>query len=266
PYLKARAGSTHGYDVIDPGTLNPEVGTRDDFEAFVAALKKHGMSHILDTVPNHVGVGTNDNLWWNDVLENGPNSPYAGYFDIDWHGSSRPQLHGQVLLPVLGEPYGDALEAGKLKLSFEQGGFVIWYYERRFPISPQSYGRILGHRQERLRERLGEDPTSFQEFRGILTLADDLEGSFDEVTGDREARARLGREIKPRLQRLSEHSPAVRTFIQENVDEIQGKPGEPRSFDALDRLLNQQFYRLSFWRVAPDEINYRRFFDINDLA
>src|SRR3954451_9343299 len=121
PYLKAVPGSTHGYDVIDHCSLNPELGTRADYEAMVEALSAHGMSQVLDTVPNHVGVGTNDNVWWNDVLEHGPASKYAGYFDIDWNSATRPELVGKVLLPVLGGQYGDVLEKGELKLVHENG-------------------------------------------------------------------------------------------------------------------------------------------------
>jgi (1->4)-alpha-D-glucan 1-alpha-D-glucosylmutase len=197
PYLKARAGSTHGYDVIDHRALNPEVGTQADYDAFRAELKRNGMSHILDTVPNHVGVATNDNAWWNDVLENGPASRFAKYFDISWQGSPRPELHDKVLLPVLGKHYAEALEAGELQLKFENGQVAVYYYDRRFPISPRTV-------------------------------------------------------------------PAELT--EKTVAEFNGAPGDPKSFDRLDKLLMSQSYRLAYWRVAPDEINYRRFFDINDLA
>ena len=146
PYLKARPGSTHGYDIIDHNSLNPEIGTAEDYEAFVAALRARGLGQILDTVPNHMGVGTNDNAWWNDVLENGPASRYGGHFDIAWRSSPRPELQDRVLLPVLGELYGDVLEAGQLRLTFADGAFSIHYYARRFPVAPHSYDRILGHR------------------------------------------------------------------------------------------------------------------------
>ncbi len=137
PYLKARPGSTHGYDIIDHSVLNPEIGTPDDFEAMVAALHAHGLGQILDTVPNHMGVGTNDNTWWNDILENGAASRYGSYFDIAWRSSPRPELQDKVLLPVLGEPYGDVLEAGQLRLAFAEGAFSIHYAESRFPLAPR---------------------------------------------------------------------------------------------------------------------------------
>ena len=121
PYLKAKAGSTHGYDVIDHGSLNPELGTPADYDAWIDALRAHGMSHILDTVPNHAGIATNDNTWWNDVLENGRASIYGDYFDIAWEGSPVPSLRNKVLLPLLGDSYGAVLEKGELKLCFENG-------------------------------------------------------------------------------------------------------------------------------------------------
>src|SRR5687768_17305302 len=144
PYLKARPGSMHGYDIIDHSQLNPELGTEADYNAFVAALREREMGHILDMVPNHVGVGTNDNAWWNDVLEKGLNSRYRNHFDISWRGSPRPQLHEKVLLPVLGRPYGDVLESGELRLVFEDERIKLVYYDRKFPISISSFQMVPG--------------------------------------------------------------------------------------------------------------------------
>src|SRR3954469_8687836 len=141
PYLRARPGSTHGYDIIDHNSLSPEIGSQKDYDDWVRGLREAGLGQVLDTVPNHMGVATNDNAWWNDVLENGPASRYAGYFDITWRGSPRPELHDKVLRPLLGEPYGDVLEKGQFRLAFEDGTFGIYYYDRRFPISPRTYAR-----------------------------------------------------------------------------------------------------------------------------
>src|SRR5665213_1929362 len=143
PYFKAKRGSTHGYDVTDHCRLNPELGTQADYDAMVATLKSHGMHHILDMVPNHVGIGNNDNVWWNDVLENGPASIYADCFDINWIGSPSADLNGRILLPILGDLYAKELEAGKLKVVFESGGFFIASNDRRFPVSPKTYPMIL---------------------------------------------------------------------------------------------------------------------------
>ena len=150
PYLKARPGSTHGYDIVDHGCLNPEIGSDEDYRAWVAALRHGGLGQVLDTVPNHMGVGTNENAWWNDVLENGPASRYGAYFDIAWRSSPRPELQDKVLLATLGDPYGDVLEAGQLELAFADGAFSIHYFDRRFPVAPRAYESILEHRLDEL--------------------------------------------------------------------------------------------------------------------
>src|SRR4051794_4440405 len=144
PYLKARPGSTHGYDVIDHNALNPELGSESDYNACLDALRQHGMSHILDMVPNHAGVGTNDNRWWNDVLEKGISSKYRYYFDITWRGSPRQELHDKVLLPVLGAPYGQVLEKGELRLIVGGNRIQLAYYDRRFPISIRTFQQVAG--------------------------------------------------------------------------------------------------------------------------
>lgn len=258
PILKARPGSMHGYDVIDHCALNPELGTPADFDDLADALRRHGMSLILDVVPNHVGVATNDNAWWNDVLEHGPASRYAGYFDITWSGSPRPELHGRVLLPVLGKPYGEALEAGELRLSFhsDRGAFFIAYHESRFPVSPRSYPQVLP--QE------GFTGEAAAEMRKIVEACQALPDRCD--ADEAERRAQAAASIKESLRDLCRRHPAVRRGIDEAVLHLNGRAGEPSSFDGLDALLAQQCYRLAHWRTASDEINYRRFFDINDLA
>src|SRR5438105_4620648 len=144
PYLKARPGSQHGYDIIDHAKLNPEIGSEEDYAAWIAALNAHGLGQILDTVPNHMGIVGNENAWWNDVLENGPASPYANHFDIAWYASPRPELQGRVLLPILGDPYGKVLESQQLRLEYDAGAFAICYFEHRWPVEPCSYGNILG--------------------------------------------------------------------------------------------------------------------------
>jgi (1->4)-alpha-D-glucan 1-alpha-D-glucosylmutase len=266
PYLKARPGSTHGYDIVDHGCLNPEIGTEEDYEAWVAALRDGGMGQVLDTVPNHMGVGTNENAWWNDVLENGPASRHGADFDISWRSSSRPELQDKVLLPVLGDPYGDVLEAGQIKLAFADGAFSIHYYERRLPAAPRSYANVLAHRIDELERALGPEDPALAEYQSILTAIRNLPESH-ETDADRVAERQREKEvIKRRLAALAAESEPVRRFIEENVALFNGRPDDPRSFDLLDDLLERQCYRLAYWRVAPDEINYRRFFDINDLA
>jgi (1->4)-alpha-D-glucan 1-alpha-D-glucosylmutase len=266
PYLRARPGSTHGYDIIDHNSLNPEIGSPEDYDAWVAALREHGLGQILDIVPNHMGVGTNENAWWNDVLENGPASRYAGYFDISWQASPRPELQDKVLLPVLGEPYGDVLEKGQFHLAFDNGTFAVHYYDRRFPIAPRSYDRILGHRLEELERTLGAESPDLVEYQSILTAVRNLPFSTETDPARVAERQREKEVIKRRLATLASGSQPVREFIEQNVAVFNGREGEAHSFDQLDELLENQCYRLSYWRVAPDEINYRRFFDINELA
>ncbi|HEV3387304.1 MAG TPA: alpha-amylase family glycosyl hydrolase, partial [Gemmata sp.] len=266
PFLKARVGSTHGYDIVDHRSLSPEICSREDLNDFVAALRKHDLRLIIDIVPNHMGVATNDNLWWNDVLENGPSSPFAGYFDIAWNDTPRPELKQKVLLPVLGDPYGHVLENGQIKLQYDGGQFSVWYWERRFPVAPRSYAQILSHRIEQLGQELGQDSLDFAEYQSILVAIGHLP---DRTETDPTRVAERNREkevIKRRLGDLAARNARIREFIDENVLAFKGKQGDPRSFDLLDDLLSHQCYRLSFWRVALEEINYRRFFDINDLA
>ena len=266
PYLKARPGSTHGYDIVDHSVLNPEIGTVEDFEALVATLREYGLGQILDTVPNHMGVGTDENAWWNDVLENGPSSRFGAFFDIAWRASPRPELHDKVLLPVLGETYGEVLEAGQLQLTFESGAFFVRYYERRFPIAPRTYGKILSHDLADLERALGPEDTALLEYQSILTATRNLPERSETDPAKVAEQWREKEIIKRRLGVLTAESATIREFVEKNVSRFNGIAGDPHSFDLLDDLLEHQCYRLSYWRVAPDEINYRRFFDINELA
>lgn len=266
PYLKARPGSTHGYDITDHSVLNPEIGTEEDYAEWVETLQKHGMAQILDVVPNHMGIAGNENAWWNDVLENGPSSPYAGYFDIDWNAGTRPELHGRVLLPVLGELYGKVLESAQLTLKLCQGAFFITYFDHRFPVAPHSYDLILAHRLEELKERLGADDPALAEYESILTAVKHLPARTETDPAKVAERQREKEVIKRRLATLLGDSAAVSEHVARTVAEFNGRAGEPHSFDLMERLLEEQAYRPAFWRVASDEINYRRFFDINELA
>src|SRR5581483_5279060 len=165
PYLQSRPGSRHGYDITDHRSLNPEIGSTEDYEAWVNELHTHGMGQILDMVPNHMGIAGNANAWWNDVLETGPSSPYAGYFDIAWQDSPRPELLNRVLLPVLGEPYGKVLESQQLRLAYDAGAFTIHYFDRRFPVAPYTYKLILEHDLGELEARLGTDSAPLAEYK-----------------------------------------------------------------------------------------------------
>jgi len=166
PILRSRPESMHGYDVIDPTRLNPDLGTDADYFTLQTELRNRGMGLVLDIVPNHMSASS-DNPWWMDVLEHGPESPYASYFDVDWHPPSRT-LESKILLPVLGRPFAEVLEQGELTLTFSDGRLFVQYFESLFPLAPGSYARILGPGLDKLRARMGEDSPPFQEYSGIV--------------------------------------------------------------------------------------------------
>jgi (1->4)-alpha-D-glucan 1-alpha-D-glucosylmutase len=265
PVLLARAGSSHGYDVCDHGRLNHELGAEADLDAFTATLRDHGMGLILDAVPNHMGIADARNVWWMDVLENGPASPYAPFFDIDWHPVN-PDLENKLLLPLLEDQYGYVLEAGKIRLGYEAGAFSLWYYQTRLPVAPCTYSVILEHPLAALAGSLGEGHGPLRELRSVLTALRYLPPRTD-VSPDKVVERHREKEvIKGRLAALHASSPEVREAIDTTVRTFNGTVGAPRSFDLLDGLIDRQAYRLAFWRVAGEEINYRRFFDVNELA
>ncbi len=266
PYLRARPNSTHGYDIIDHNAFNPDLGGAEGFERLCAELRKHGMGQILDMVPNHMGVMGADNAWWMDVLENGPASAFGDFFDIDWQPVN-PELVNRVLIPVLGDQYGIVLEAGEFKLVFEaeRGSFSVFYYENRFPVDPRDYPRVLERALRSLEgTRVAE---SAQAEAASLTAAFAHLPSRNETSAEKTAERNRDKELhKRRLAQLAREHPELTEAIEHAVRGFNGTPGQRASFDALDALLETQAYRLAFWRVASDEINYRRFFDINDLA
>ena len=266
PLLQARPGSTHGYDITNHQTFNPELGTADDYEALCQVLQSHGMGQVLDIVPNHMGVVGNENQWWRDVLENGLASPYAGFFDIAWYDSSRVEMYERLLLPILGKAYGEALESQEIQLQYASGAFTIHYFDHCWPVAPQSYGLILEQRRDALTTFLGEAPEPLAEYDSILTAIRNLP-LRSETDPARVAESQREKEvIKRRLAALTEANPSVRAFLEGTVALFNGTLGQPESFDLLDTLLQAQVYRLCHWRVASEEINYRRFFDVNELA
>jgi len=267
PILKARPGSLHGYDVTDHSQLNPELGTRESFDMFVEVLHGHGMGLIVDIVPNHLGIMGDDNEWWLDLLENGPAGRCASHFDVDWR-PLRPSMHDRVLVPILGAPYGEVLERGDLKLELDMasGSFAVRYYEHRFPIDPREYPRIFAPTRALLEERFAADDPDRGDLESLLTAFGHLPARNDISEEAVSIRYRDKEAHKRRLVRLLERSEAIRRYIDETIERLNGTPGAPESFDALHELLEAQAYRLAYWRVAVDEINYRRFFDVNNLA
>jgi (1->4)-alpha-D-glucan 1-alpha-D-glucosylmutase len=263
PYFQARAESLHGYDITDHNKLNDAIGSRAEYDAWVAELRARGMGQVLDFVPNHMGIGEPQNFWWADVLENGPSSAYAPYFDIDWQ-PLKSELRDKVLIPILGDQYGRVLERGELRVHFDGGRLFLRYFDHEFPIAPGTYRHVLEIALAQLGEYKEED--FYAELQSILTALEYLPRRT-EMDPERIAeRTREKEIIKRRLERRSEEAPLVQEAIEKALTIINGTPGDPRSFDALDALLTDQAYRLAFWRVAAEEINYRRFFDINDLA
>jgi (1->4)-alpha-D-glucan 1-alpha-D-glucosylmutase len=265
PYLKARAGCSHGYAIVDYTELNPELGAANDYRAMVDALHDRAMGQILDVVPNHMSATPGENLWWNDVLENGPASPHAVYFDIDWR-PVKEELRNRLLLPILGHQYGQVLESGELKLEYQAGAFVLRCYQSLLPIDPRTYSAILTHGLESLKESLPSDSDELRELESIVTALEHLPARTHTEPGDVSERQREKEVVKGRLRTLADRSAAIAAFIGRNVQEFNGTPDDSHSYDNLDTLLDAQVFRLSHWKAAADEINYRRFFDINELA
>jgi (1->4)-alpha-D-glucan 1-alpha-D-glucosylmutase len=259
PLFRARRESSHGYDTTDPTRFHPFLGSEEEFDALVAALKERDMGLLLDIIPNHMAASS-ENRWWMDVLESGAGSSYAPFFDIDWH-SSKKALEKKILLPILGGPYGKVLENRELSLHLEKGGFVVRYYGAKLPLSVKSYLRILSHRIENLEETYGPDSPVFRELWDIIDSIEHLASD----PGAASARVREEHAIKQNLWLLYRSRPEIKDFLEENLRIVNGRKGEPESFELLDRLLSEQHYWLSYWRLANEEINYRRFFSISDL-
>ncbi|HVQ77024.1 MAG TPA: malto-oligosyltrehalose synthase [Candidatus Binatia bacterium] len=265
PCFRASPGSTHGYDVTDHGAFNPELGSAGTFDRMAATLSGLGLGLVLDVVPNHMGIAGDTNPWWMDVLENGQSSPYAGFFDIDW-APVKPELRDRVLLPVLADQYGRVLESQQLVLDLVEGAFVIRYAGARLPVAPETYRIVLGHGQAALSDRLGPDDPHMLEFLSIGTAIEHLPARTVADPVLRAERLREKEVIKRRLAALVKESGDIRGAIEDTIRVFNGVAGEPRSFDRLDALITAQVYRLADWRVAADEVNYRRFFDVNHLA
>jgi (1->4)-alpha-D-glucan 1-alpha-D-glucosylmutase len=250
PFMKARQGSTHGYDIVDHTRINPELGGDAGFERLSRALKQHDLGLILDFVPNHVGVHFADNPWWLDVLEWGPASPHAVSFDIDWDILPY-RARGGVLLPIIGSSYGQALEKGEIELRYEpaEGSFSAWYFEHRLPIAPERYSEIL---RAIVREAGAEDDAPGKD---ILALASRYKGL-----------RHPNRKEAPAFKAELKGIPGGADIIARGLDAYRAGPDRPTQIFALHHLLERQHYKLGHWRLASSDINYRRFFDVNTLA
>jgi (1->4)-alpha-D-glucan 1-alpha-D-glucosylmutase len=259
PILAARAGSMHGYDITDHNRLNPEIGTEEELQELLAELMRNGMGLLLDVVPNHMGVGYGTNPWWQDVLENGRASAYANFFDIDWN-PLKPELRNKVLLPVLGNQYGAELEAGHIVLVYEGRNFSIQYFDKTLPVDPQTIPLIF--------RSVGELRQPGDTARDLLAILAAFAELPKHASAEPERASRRQREVPFLLRRfaeLAEHSKEIHAYVKAAVERLNGTVGDSHSFDALHELLEAQVYRLAHWRVSAEEINYRRFFDVNDL-
>lgn len=266
PIWKARKHSLHCYDVTDHSVVNPELGGEEAFVSLSNALRSRNLGMVVDVVPNHMGIMDPSNRQWWDVLENGPSSPYANFFDIDWR-ADKEVLHDRVELPTLGSQFGICLENGELRVDFnEQGEFQVHYYETVLPTGPRTWGQLLQLVIAEFRTRVAENDLDLMELESIVTALGNLPLRDEDLPGRVRERQREKEVCKRRLRTLVERNPLVDETIRSVLTEINGIPGDPASFDRLEKFLEDQTYRLCFWRVAGDEINYRRFFDVNELA
>ena len=266
PILGSRHGSGHGYDVTDPTNIDLDLGGEEGFAAFQAALEERGMGLLLDVVPNHMAAGK-ENRWWMDVLENGPDSTYASYFDIDWKPASR-SLENKLLLPFLGKPFGEALDAGELQIRCHDGKLVLHYWEQEFPIAPASYAWILASVELDASEASESGSPVGDEWRGIVAIAKALarrDATAPPAAAAAERRTKF-ENMRDRLQQLLAASPDINARLEGTLKTLNGVPGNPKSFCGLERLIAGQHYRLAYWQTVSDAINYRRFFSITDLV
>ncbi|MGO8881468.1 MAG: malto-oligosyltrehalose synthase [Desulfomonilaceae bacterium] len=257
PIFKATKGSLSGYDVVDPNHLNPELGGLSDLELLSAELQKHNMGWIQDIVPNHMAMDSENGILM-DILVNGYNSQYFNFFDVDW-GNPPTGPNKRLLAPFLGKFYGECLEDGEIALTYGPDGFKVAYYDLAFPLRIESYPYLFKD-LARLKRKFAEDDPEFIKVLGILYVLKTLSSSDDP-----EERSNQIKLIHRTMWELYNTNAAIRTFVDKNVQAFNGEKGKPESFNSLDDLLSQQLFRLSFWKVAAEEINYRRFFCINDL-
>lgn len=258
PIFKARKGSTHGYDVVDANQLNPELGTSQDFAELVSKIQHYDMGWLQDIVPNHMAYDS-ENMLLMDVLENGPDSDYFDYFDINWHHLYE-NIKERVLAPHLGNFYGECLENGEIQLQYDESGLTVNYFTLKLPVRIESYAKFLTQNLGHLTRELGRHHPDFIKLLGILYL---IKSAPSETKG-KERYDQIAF-VKGLLWELYTQNPSIQDFINKNIEFFNGEKGKPESFNPLDSLLSEQFYRLSYWKVGAEEINYRRFFTVNEL-
>ncbi|MBU2471862.1 MAG: malto-oligosyltrehalose synthase, partial [Bacteroidetes bacterium] len=258
PVFKARHSSKHGYDVIDPRQINSELGSPKDFDDLNLEIKKYNMGWIQDIVPNHMAFDA-ENKMLMDVIENGTASVFYDYFDIEWNHPYE-SLKGKILVPFLGKFYGECLESGEIKLRYTESGLNVNYYELSLPLKIESYPKFFTQKFKILMEKLGKDHPDLLKSQGVLFILRNLP-----AVQEKKERLEQSAFAKSILWELYSTNQKVKEFIDESITNFNGEPGKPESFNLLDELLSDQLFRLSFWKVATEEINYRRFFNINHL-
>jgi (1->4)-alpha-D-glucan 1-alpha-D-glucosylmutase len=255
PIFKAKAGSTHGYDVIDPNQINPELGGLEGFDELAQKVKQHGMGWLQDIVPNHTAFD-GENRMLMDIFESGLSSVFFDFFDIEWNEG----VQGKILAPFLGSFYAECLENGEIQLKYDQAGLSINYYALRFPLKIESYATVFDHHLGRLKRQLGSDHPDFMKLLGVLYVLRNLASREDF-----QERTEQISFVKRMLWEIYSTNQQIRHFMDESVARFNGEKGKPESFNLLDELHADQFFRLSFWKVATEEVDYRRFFNINGL-
>jgi (1->4)-alpha-D-glucan 1-alpha-D-glucosylmutase len=261
PVLRARSGSTHGYDVVDPGQLNPALGDEEAFERLAAVLRANGLGLILDIVPNHMATSP-ENWRWEDVLTHGPASPYARWFDIEWR-VGEPELHSKVLLPVLGDPRPLVLTRGEIGVILVAGELRVRYHEHSFPLDPSTWPFVLDDALAESAGELGPDQPGTRELRDVIALLRKLPRRTARKAKTVDRRRRQAAEAARRLRELCIVAPEVRRRIERAAARFATGPD---GIERMRRLLDSQAYRLGFWQRAVRQVNYRRFFDVNDLV
>jgi (1->4)-alpha-D-glucan 1-alpha-D-glucosylmutase len=258
PIFAARKGSSHGYDIIDHGRINPELGGKKEFLRLATTAKTYGLGWLQDIVPNHMAYDSANKMLM-DVLEKGPDSVYYRFFDIHWDHFSE-SLKGQVLAPFLGKFYAECLKNREIRLRMNRNKITVRYGGIEFPLRIGAYERVLTSRFNRLQEKIHDGQVDGRE---LLRLLDDMKNfRYGE---DKPERREDAESLVRRFGELVKAHPAIKKFVRENIRRMNGRKRDPASFGPLDRLLSNQFFRLSFWKVATEEINYRRFFNMNDL-
>ncbi|HBW56475.1 MAG TPA: malto-oligosyltrehalose synthase [Oscillatoriales bacterium UBA8482] len=258
PIFKARIGSTHGYDIVDQNQLNPELGTPEDFDQLMEEIKNHGMGWLQDIVPNHMAYDS-QNKYLTDIFQYGYDSDYLDFFDIDWE-HSHADFKGRVLAPLLGDFYGNCLENRQLSISYEEEELCVNYYHLKFPLKIESYTYLVSYRLKELEARLGRRHPNVIKLLGVLYVLKNIPN--EESSQDRRSQALFAKGL---LWQLYQENVDIKKIIDENIQYLNGETGDTESFNFLDKLLSEQIFRLSYWKVGAEELNYRRFFTVNEL-